>query len=284
MHFYDKDGNMTESSERWPDKKEDEQITLALSEGLMPSVTTFFGVIRYAHLEKWLRKITLEHFQTHGQFEKALLFEDKTSSERGTKLHNALEHYLLSDMKEFPTDITEHEYKLLSPFPEWAHKNITELVFCERSFSSQELGWAGTADLGAFLRTGSFLTGDFKFKKHSDMYPMKPAFEYACQLSAYDAHFGPLLAKGKPRVRQNFLFNSGLGYSVKPCMKVVSYLHDYLPYMKMVQQIWLSTRAPETGWLTETFEEADMTLMPPRAKNKGWDKYQGANKKQATQQ
>lgn len=278
MHFYDEEGTMHDSTLKWPDLKEDEQIEKALKAGYIPSVTTYFTILRYPHIEKWLRKITVEHYVTHGQKQQAIEYEDTTASERGTRLHNALEFYLLSDLKAFPTDLSALEYSLVSPFTTWAHKNLKEIIFAERSFGCKTLGYGGTGDFAAINRDNSFLSGDFKFKKHSERYPLKTQIEYGCQLSAYDAYYGPRLADGRQRIRQNFLFNSGLGYSVDPFLKVVTYIQDYMPMMNMIKDIWHALRVPQTSWMEETFAEPKKPKFNYTPHNNDWTKIIGTNK------
>lgn len=244
---------MLDTAKTWPNHKEDEQIEKALESGFLPSITTFFTIIRHPFLEKWLRKISVEHYMVHNQKERAITYNQTESSDLGSKLHDALEKYLLSDMKELPEGLTNHDVKLITPFLIWSKKNIRKVLACELSFGSKILGYGGTMDLACYTYDDHYLTADFKFKKHSNMYPMKASVEYGCQLSGYEKHFASILnEESLPLRRQNFLMNSGLGYSTDPLLKIVTYNKDFFPLMHTIQQLWTAVRCkPDPEWWSD---------------------------------
>lgn len=258
MHFYDEAGVMVDTTKKWSHLDERGQIEAALGEGLFPSITTFFTCLRHPHIENWLRKISVQHYMTHGMLDAAVKHEETESSELGTKLHDALEYFLRSNMKSLPEGLKAVEVKLVTPFVNWARKNIQCVIACEKSFGSRTLGYGGTMDLAYISYDLHYVTADFKFKKHTDKYPMKGCAEYGCQLSGYETHFEPIFNKmGLPLRRQNYLMNSGLGRSAPlPVLKIVDYKHDFLPMMKSIQEIWKALRNPQDKlWWEETYAE-----------------------------
>jgi hypothetical protein len=282
MHFYAPTGDMVDVNILWPQLKETEKITEALKFGLMPSITTLFNVIRHPHLETWYRKISVQHFIQNGDLQAAIACEQTESSELGTKLHDAVENFLLSGMTLFPEGLTDHELKLLAPFVKWARANIENVLACERSFGSTILGYGGTMDLAFFSKDGHYVTADFKFKKHSTKFPMKGSVEYGCQLSGYETHFEPILnTENRPKKRQNFLLNSALGYSTTPTLKIVSYQHDFQPLMVMIQNLWhaIFNPKPTQWWDEKVIEGADLTCLEglikklPKAKKVDFSKF-----------
>lgn len=239
MHFYSSQGKMYDTKEDFGHLSDGDAIKTCLEMGLFPSVTTIFSIVNLPIINKWKKKNALLHFKENQNFEDAMAYEDTSSSELGTKYHDYLERFLLNDMK-IPEGEDSDSIRMTAPFMNWAQKNIKEVIFTEKSFADAELGYAGTADFAYKDMEGNVVLGDFKFKKHSDRFPIKSSVEYACQLSAYEAHYKKTYG---PMQRKNFLMNSGLGYSKHPYMKIVEYTKDYYPMLKFYKDLWLHVNA-----------------------------------------
>ena len=246
MHFYFPNGTLFSTEKELPDTRPSDAIKQCLDGGLVPSMTTLLSIVHYPHITRWKQKVSLEHFVKNKNFNQALDFQDNTSSDLGTKLHDACEEYLLDGFK-IPKYLTPNEIALLQPFFDWAPSEIDEIIFTEKSFADKELGFAGTADLGYISKPRSngkrdTVLGDYKFKKHSDKFPIKSTIEYCCQLSGYEKHYSKEYG---PMVRKNIMLNSGLGWSKNPYMKIFTYEKDYYPTLEYFKSLWYEVNAAD---------------------------------------
>jgi hypothetical protein len=184
LRFYD-----TRTIER-VDVPEDE-VSVALQKGLVPSVSTVLGLFYPEHILNWNIRNSIKHYIANGNVEDAVYFRNTESADFGTVCHSLLEYYLgegIPDGIYYDLDYKRH-LSAVRPLFDWIDKNVEEVIFTESSFADPELKYGGTADLMVLLKDKRYMLLDLKCKKHRSAYPMKPNLGYVCQLSAYRQHF-----------------------------------------------------------------------------------------------
>ncbi|MDQ3813667.1 MAG: hypothetical protein M3347_06915 [Armatimonadota bacterium] len=212
-----------------------EGALVALSQGLVPSVTTILSIIRSPHLEEWLIRRALDYYRRTGDYEGALEYEDTRAADFGTVCHALLESYLTGTPCQEPHD--RRHRQALQPLLAWIDRNATEVLFCEACFADVELGYGGTADLLLRLKTGRPLLCDLKTKKHSQRFPMQPDISYKYQLSAYRRYFQKVY--GEMHIA-NLLLASPFGYDATPRLIVCDYgAEDWTTGFTPAHRLWL---------------------------------------------
>ncbi len=83
---------------------------------------------------------------------------NKAALERGTAVHEAIEHYLLTKQ----INIKPKYAKLMPPLIQKMEEFIAEIHGIEFMLHNKEIGAAGTADLVCTLKNGSAAIGDYK--------------------------------------------------------------------------------------------------------------------------
>lgn len=221
-HFYDIKGGMIDVEGPQPPA------------GHLPSVTTILSVIHHPHLERWFIKKSIERYQQTQDLDDALNYRDTTGSDFGVKGHAILEAFLKN--RPTPEGMDRQTIAQVEPALKFLRANLIQAIESELSFGSRELGYGGTLDALLVLKCKGLTLCDFKFKKHSQKYPMRAEPEYWYQLSAYRRYLWrtreifPTMA--------NLLVASPNGYDPTPCLKIVDHPTDGFEGFAACQRIW----------------------------------------------
>ncbi len=199
-HWYDQEGNPRYTVPYANGKGErDTNLGDARKLNLVPSVTTIMSVVAKPALDRWLQeqllKAVLAHpyhsFDDVNDWKKKIYAmskqEGKDAAERGSEIHDALEHYYLGE----GLSLDMHEY--CAPVIELIEKEFGNIAWVpEASFSHKE-GFGGKCDLHFKSNDGIIL--DFKTKSAEDFSKVKAYPEQAMQLVAYRMGFALPKAK-----------------------------------------------------------------------------------------
>lgn len=118
---------------------------------MVPSVTSVLSCIPKPGLEAWKEKVGA------AQAGKVV----KQASEYGSRVHDALEHYI----KEGEVPKEEEIAEIVGNFARWADRNVDSFVAVEEALFNSELYYAGTCDAAVRMRDGSLRILDFKTSK-----------------------------------------------------------------------------------------------------------------------
>lgn len=234
MRFYDITQNPPQAhlaEELLPKREPWEQATTLLKMGMLPSTTTVLDVIRSPYVERYKMHQAIKRYQECQNIFVSLQEEKSNpSSIYGTKVHEALEDYLLNrKRREFP------EWETILPLLDWIDDNVKNVLASETTYFNRELGCAGTTDALLELKDGTRIIADLKVVKFNPKFPIKPSLAYRCQLSVYakmlEEKFGKL-------ERQSFYLPSPFGADTKP--RLIRFFHqdDYLPQYHACKSIW----------------------------------------------
>lgn len=159
--------------------------------GLFPSVTSIIKILSRPQLESWkqeqavLAALTLprKDGEPETEFAKRVIADAESIAEqaasKGTKIHNAIEQYLMTGEKVGDPEIL----LLCEPFFDWAKTNILNVIMCEQVVISRN-GYAGRLDLKAEFKDHGVRFADFKSRKPYEGKPRSyPDDSY--QLAAY---------------------------------------------------------------------------------------------------
>jgi len=193
-HWYSKDGIPVHQVPNKSKPGQMRQTTLrdGKSLGLLPSVTSVVkAVLAKPQLESWkqeqavLAALTLPRLpdENDTDFAKRVVMDAESIAEnaanKGTKIHNAIERYLMTGEKCLDLDVAH----LVEPFYDWANENITNVIKCEETIVSQD-GYAGRLDLLAEFQGIGLAVADFKTRKKTDG-KLASYAEDCIQLAAY---------------------------------------------------------------------------------------------------
>jgi hypothetical protein len=181
------------------DGKGMKKVTLreAREGGFVPSVTGITEMMPKPFLQSWkveqaiLSAVTLPRLpdETEDAFCARVVEDMDAQSEKarefGTKIHDAIESYLMKRHEPFPDDVAP----FMASFVQWADNEIMEVKALEFCVGSKVCGYAGRLDLDAVLMGRGPCLVDFKTQKVklNRAGIKEPAFylEWPIQLTAY---------------------------------------------------------------------------------------------------
>ena len=155
-----------------------------------PSVTQILGILdKSAALMGWATKCMKEYFEQNysADVDPIMLINDarfkyrevsKEALDIGSAVHNHIEKYIKYGQDVKQESIKDEVQNAFLAFLEWEDKNIKKWVKSEMQICHAGIGYAGTLDAVAELKTGEICVIDFKSSK--GIYD-----EYRTQIIAY---------------------------------------------------------------------------------------------------
>jgi CRISPR/Cas system-associated exonuclease Cas4 (RecB family) len=140
-----------------------------------PSVTQVLSELRKIGLEQWMMKNTAQFCQQ----------EMKKGKEVGTDIHNAIEHYILTNELKVETAYPEEVTNALNSFVLFKKEHpAIALNTSEMAMTSEIYKFNGTMDIVGTIE-GRPLIGDWKNSTAKDREKPEIYSEYLTQLAAY---------------------------------------------------------------------------------------------------
>lgn len=197
-HWYDSKGNPTYKVKGANGKMRDTTLRDARKLNLVPSVTTIMGVEDKPGLLVWKQAQLLKACMLY-PFDEEMYDEDfwkrkviteseligKNAAERGTEIHNALEHYYLTG------EINEKESKFILPVIEFMNTRFPGVDWIPEASFSSPLGFGGKVDMHSKGKEGQLpIVLDYKTKDTDDRKKMIAYDQHHMQTAAYANGFG----------------------------------------------------------------------------------------------
>jgi len=172
--------------------------------GWAPSVTSILKIIDKEALTIWqvqqaiLSALTLprEHGEIDDAFAKRIVDDMKAqtrkAADRGTKIHNAAERFLLGKPIYLEPELND----LFFPLMNWLEQEVEEVIMAEEVLVHREEQYAGTVDLIAVLKSYGPNIVDIKTQNVK----AKPIFyqDWGLQLEAYRQAYQHSFPKASP--------------------------------------------------------------------------------------